>query len=477
MIEFTNGDMFDVEADIRVNTVNCVGVMGAGVALAFKQRYPDMFKDYKRDCNDGIVKPGKMHVWKSLSGDWIVNFPTKRHWREDSRYEDIEAGLDDLRRYLDSVGHKTIALPALGCGNGGLDWGRVSEMIREKLDGVDAHVLVFEPASSRAAGRSAVAEPTEDEKQSAKLLGFKHVASDQFGGLEGHGSLYVQGNPELLNDYWIAVLPSKNPGERELQAIRSIAEELSKNSANKTVSLVYGTRASEEVAEIFLDCGVDTLLLLPFGVLTRKAIVKRFADGRSGNISLVSTASATEKWSRQLFAKTMDMLRSNASATLVSDPEPEWLTTKGLGKWMEKPTSFIRYEAMPWHMREALESVGAWPMGRRSEDGSPNIDRLIGLRNSVETDPSNSIVETQPKTDPRPGVPERIVAETQDDKTGTKTVTLHFGGVPRIFDSEVRQLLSRLGVRDVTFSLNFAEELNEDDRRCLEEICKNQPES
>jgi O-acetyl-ADP-ribose deacetylase (regulator of RNase III) len=97
MLEFVKGDIFDAPADIRVNTVNCVGVMGAGVALAFKQRYPDMFKDYQRDCKAGRVVPGTMHVWKSLTGDWIINFPTKRDWREPSRYEDIDNGLDDLR--------------------------------------------------------------------------------------------------------------------------------------------------------------------------------------------------------------------------------------------------------------------------------------------------------------------------------------------------------------------------------------------
>ena len=133
MLEFVQGDIFEAPADIRVNTVNCVGVMGAGVALAFKQRYPEMFRDYQRDCRNGHVRPGTMHVWKSLSGDWIINFPTKRDWREPSRYEDIDAGLDDLRGYLNWVGPVTVALPALGCGHGGLDWKRVSGMIREKL--------------------------------------------------------------------------------------------------------------------------------------------------------------------------------------------------------------------------------------------------------------------------------------------------------------------------------------------------------
>ncbi len=97
MLRFVTGDIFDTPADIRVNTVNCVGVMGAGLALAFKDRYPQMFKEYQRACSNNTLAPGKLHVWKSLSGDWIINFPTKRHWRQKSRYDDIEAGLVALR--------------------------------------------------------------------------------------------------------------------------------------------------------------------------------------------------------------------------------------------------------------------------------------------------------------------------------------------------------------------------------------------
>lgn len=377
MLEFVKGDIFDAPADIRVNTVNCVGVMGAGVALAFKQRYPEMFKDYQRDCKDGRVKPGIMHIWKSLGGDWIINFPTKRDWREPSRYEDIATGLEDLRSYLDGIGHVTVALPALGCGHGGLDWDRVSEMIRNKLDGVDAHVLVFEPSASRKAGRSAVAHPTENERKGAEQLGYSLIESDEIPALEASSPLFVSGSLDVLAHNWIALLPSRSPGDRELQALRSIAAELAQSGANKVVALVHGARVSEEVAAIFLRQGVDTVLLLPFGVLTRKSIPKQIRKERAGSLTLVSLASANGKWTRQLFAKSMDMLRANAAATLLSDPEPDWLTSKGLGKWAQTPISYVRYETMPPYMRDALASVGARPIGRRSEDGAPNIDNLV----------------------------------------------------------------------------------------------------
>jgi O-acetyl-ADP-ribose deacetylase (regulator of RNase III) len=156
MLTFTSGDMFAVPADARVNTVNCVGVMGAGVALAFRKRYPEMFKEYKRACAVGAIRPGQLHIWKDLTGDCVINFPTKRHWREKSRYEDIESGLAALRAYLEKIGPIRVALPALGCGHGGLDWDKVRGLIEQRLANVDAEVLVFSPADSRAAGQAVV---------------------------------------------------------------------------------------------------------------------------------------------------------------------------------------------------------------------------------------------------------------------------------------------------------------------------------
>jgi O-acetyl-ADP-ribose deacetylase (regulator of RNase III) len=160
MLHFTSGNMFELPVDLRVNTVNCVGVMGAGVALAFKTRHPAMFRAYQKACDAGEVRPGALHIWHAPP-EWIINFPTKRHWRENSKYEDIEDGLKALRTYLDSVVHVVrIALPALGCGHGGLDWARVSKLIEHYLATTTAEVFVFEPADSRRAG-----ELTAQQKQ------------------------------------------------------------------------------------------------------------------------------------------------------------------------------------------------------------------------------------------------------------------------------------------------------------------------
>jgi len=148
-----SGDMFDVGADIIVNTVNCVGVMGCGVAAKFKQRYPKMYKEYRRECTNGKIFPGVL--WNYLNdgdGVLIVNFPTKDHWRNPSKYSYISNGLKALRSFLEKKGdfHISVAIPALGCGHGGLDWDIVSDMIKESLgDLQNATVYVFNPQASK----------------------------------------------------------------------------------------------------------------------------------------------------------------------------------------------------------------------------------------------------------------------------------------------------------------------------------------
>src|ERR1035438_6237373 len=134
MIEFRSGDILKDESDALVNTVNCVGVMGRGIALQFKDAYPDNFKVYEAACKRGEVQPGRMLVFetgKLTPPRFIINFPTKRHWRGRSRIEDIENGLGALVKEIRARGIRSIAIPPLGSGLGGLDWNSVRRVGKE----------------------------------------------------------------------------------------------------------------------------------------------------------------------------------------------------------------------------------------------------------------------------------------------------------------------------------------------------------
>lgn len=154
MIELGTGNLLKADVEALVNTVNCVGIMGKGIALQFKQAYPENFKAYERACRAGKVRPGKMFIVptnKTQNPKLIVNFPTKRHWKGKSKIEDIQSGLDALIHDVKELGITSIALPPLGCGLGGLSWSDVKPLIEEAFAEVPAvKVLMFEPTGAPA---------------------------------------------------------------------------------------------------------------------------------------------------------------------------------------------------------------------------------------------------------------------------------------------------------------------------------------
>jgi O-acetyl-ADP-ribose deacetylase (regulator of RNase III) len=148
MVTFTQGNLLEAKAEALVNTVNTVGVMGKGIALMFKERFADNFRLYAAACKAKQVQTGKMFVTEARELDgprWIINFPTKQHWRAASQLAWVIDGLQDLRRFLIEHQVKSIAIPPLGAGNGGLDWDQVREQIELALGDLDAEILVFEP--------------------------------------------------------------------------------------------------------------------------------------------------------------------------------------------------------------------------------------------------------------------------------------------------------------------------------------------
>jgi O-acetyl-ADP-ribose deacetylase (regulator of RNase III) len=148
MIYKAEGDLLSTDAEALVNTVNTVGVMGKGIALQFKQAFPDNYAAYEAACKRGEVELGKMFVFRRSEGNprIIINFPTKQHWRAKSKIRDIESGLRDLVRIVKSERIQLIAVPPLGCGNGGLDWSDVRPRIESVFEEVpDVTVQLFHP--------------------------------------------------------------------------------------------------------------------------------------------------------------------------------------------------------------------------------------------------------------------------------------------------------------------------------------------
>jgi O-acetyl-ADP-ribose deacetylase (regulator of RNase III) len=152
MFELTRGNLLDADVEAVVNTVNTEGIMGKGIALQFRKAYPENYDAYRRACEEGIVQPGKMFIFERrtlTSPQYIINFPTKRHWRSKSKMVDIEAGLVALIEDVKRLKIGSVAVPPLGCGLGGLNWSDVRERMREAFSQLpDVRWLVFEPAGT-----------------------------------------------------------------------------------------------------------------------------------------------------------------------------------------------------------------------------------------------------------------------------------------------------------------------------------------
>jgi O-acetyl-ADP-ribose deacetylase (regulator of RNase III) len=151
MMKFTKGNLLDANVEAVVNTVNTVGVMGKGIALMFKERFPDNYKAYAAACKAGEVQIGKMFVTSvnELKGPrWVINFPTKKHWRQPTKLEWIREGLAALKDVIQEKQIRSIAIPPLGCGNGGLNWSEVRTVIKTALSDLEGvEIIIYEPTA------------------------------------------------------------------------------------------------------------------------------------------------------------------------------------------------------------------------------------------------------------------------------------------------------------------------------------------
>ncbi len=178
------GDILESKAQTIVNTVNCVGVMGKGIALDFKKRFPEMYEDYEKRCAEQQVQLGKPYLYKYLMGPWILNFPTKGHWRTVSRLSDIEEGLNYIEKHYKQWEIQSLAVPPLGCGHGQLEWRVVGPILYKQLARLDIPVEIYAPFGT-----------ADAELQEAFLRG---------GAIEGH-ALHSNGSKSRVPASWAAL--------------------------------------------------------------------------------------------------------------------------------------------------------------------------------------------------------------------------------------------------------------------------------
>lgn len=332
MLEFVKGDFFDFDADIRVNTVNCVGVMGAGVALAFKKKYPEMFKEYVRQCKENEIYPGKPSVWKQedmfSKGIEIINFPTKNHWRNPSKYEYVEDGLVWLSNYLKNKDGLTITLPALGCGHGGLDWEKVKKLIIKYLEETTNKILVFEPEASKKAGKTSSITPEKISELEA--LGIHLVRKNENHYPVGlmrytEKDLWVLG--KATTEFDIAIISSTSPSEEE----KSVVNELINYSKKKNYSLLFGGSVFDKrMASLSMKMGIETGVFLPSGISNSAERMR--SKGGEDRISVLSIGDPFAAFDKRAYMPSV--LSRMFICKLV------FFTTNRL-KWLEKQRNII----------------------------------------------------------------------------------------------------------------------------------------
>lgn len=302
MINFVTGNFFEHNADIRINTVNCVGVMGAGVALQFKNKYPEMYKEYLKACNDNSIKIGKPHVWSNNTffndGDndnsIIINFPTKMHWKNPSEYEYIEKGLEWLSKFLLNHESKTITVPALGCGHGGLDWNIVKKMIVESLSNINMNILVFEPESSIQNNNSLDIENTLREKNIIKISPTSINYPDR---LKGNSSseIYINGSPTFFNKPVLSIFVNSDVDEKEKKVIFECLE--NQDLLKFNFLLGFNNSFEIDIVKFLLSKNIPVAITLPYGILNLK-IRKDLLDVWNNDlVTVISISNPTNKWS------------------------------------------------------------------------------------------------------------------------------------------------------------------------------------
>nr|VFJ57777.1 MAG: O-acetyl-ADP-ribose deacetylase (regulator of RNase III), contains Macro domain [Candidatus Kentron sp. DK] len=269
MMKVLIGDLFESKAKTIVNTVNCVGVMGKGIAQVFKKRYPGMFDDYAQRCRLKQIQPGIPYLYTDLSGASIINFPTKDHWRSPSRLDDVIKGLDVFAEKYKEWGIESVAFPPLGCGNGGLEWVVVGPVMYQRLLALDITVEIHAPYG------------TPKQHLTEEFLG-QAVLKPHF--VKGH-------KQKRLNDSWVALLevidrlqrqPHANPvGRTIFQKICYIFTEQGVNTGFHFKQGSYGPFSAEVKEALSVFANANLIQEQQLGRMTALRIGPEYASVRA----------------------------------------------------------------------------------------------------------------------------------------------------------------------------------------------------
>ncbi len=211
MIRYLEGDIFKSPAQVLVNPVNTEGVMGKGLALEFKKRYPDMFRSYREVCDQQELKTGRLMLYYEPD-HWILLFPTKEHWKNPSRLEYVEAGLEKFRRTYAEKGITSVAFPRLGCGNGELNWSAVRPVMEKYLSNLPINVYIYLGQGRNPVPGHGIQEKTLDWlRQEAKDMSFQGLEDD----IRGHclaGPYRFSSDQSVWTVLWKEGLAFQGPG-------------------------------------------------------------------------------------------------------------------------------------------------------------------------------------------------------------------------------------------------------------------------
>lgn len=240
MFFYTTGDLLQSDAEALVNTVNCEGYMGKGIAYQFKLKFPNNNKDYIKACKSGVLRPGKLHFYRE-AGKIIINFPTKDKWREKSQIKYIEDGLDSLILLIEELNIKSIAIPPLGSGNGGLVWADVKQILAEKLCDIskDVAIHIYEPS------RNFSTIPAQEPKLSTSALVLMELKNHlkKFDHLRLQKSAYFM---DLFSqkEYFHFVAHKYGPYDHSIDVVSKGIKEFQK---------FHGTSSTKEAEEILFN--------------------------------------------------------------------------------------------------------------------------------------------------------------------------------------------------------------------------------